>query len=168
MLWSPSIHSLLPGACYVEESLEASLSRLTNAAATDLRAHTVDHFRQLYQSLGPPRLDSKNLTHPGIARVFSYRLEIRVQKLCANLAVGRFFSVATPRTSAKFALPLAEPHRHTLHVPRRLLVSQVPPSEFERMVLSAVKRLLSPKPKDDSHQWARLAQLAPQIGRAHV
>ena len=54
-LWTDEVHGRLPGCCFVEEALEGSLSRLSRAAGTDLRATTVDDFCDLYAALGPSR-----------------------------------------------------------------------------------------------------------------
>ena len=50
VLWS-RLHSALAAACFVEESLEASLSVLARRQRTDVRAHTVDEFSDMYTCL---------------------------------------------------------------------------------------------------------------------
>jgi len=156
LLWSPTVHSLLPGNCFVEEPLEASFSRLADAASTDLRAHTTDAFSQLFQALGPPRLEPKDLVKPGISKLFHQRLDIRIEKLCGNITTGRVYQIMPPNNKAKFALPYQVWVLKKCHIPKRLMVPSLDQTDFKRMVMKTVKRLVSPKKDDDSHIWQKL------------
>ena len=78
LTWSP-FHSALPAAAFVEEVMEASLSRLTRFCATDLRLHSVDDFSDAYASLGlSTQVTDLNKAH--IAPALPGRVSIRVDK----------------------------------------------------------------------------------------
>ena len=86
--WNPLLSSL-PAAAFVEEVLEASLSRLGRFCATDLRRHTVPHFSEAFASLGSGK-KSVNLTTTHLAATLPDRILIRVDKAMAALCAGRF------------------------------------------------------------------------------
>ena len=60
LCWSP-FHSALPAVAFVEEALEASLSRLAKMMAGSFHADTVSDIGALYCSLGPANT-KKNTT----------------------------------------------------------------------------------------------------------
>ena len=88
LTWSPFLSSL-PAAVFVEEVLEASLSRLGRFCATDLRRHTVEQFSEAYASLGRGR-EVADMTHPHIAEILPHKVEMRVDKCMALLKTGSF------------------------------------------------------------------------------
>lgn len=78
---------MLPAAVFVEEVLEASLSRLSRYCGTDLRTHTVEQFSDAYASLGPgPQL--ADCSHPHLAATLPPRVLIRLDKTLNALRAG--------------------------------------------------------------------------------
>ena len=90
--WTP-YHSMLPAATYVEEVLEASLSRLTRFCDTDLRAHTVEHFSEAYASLGPGR-SVADCSKQHVAATLPDRVQIRLDKTIAAIRTGNMPTVS--------------------------------------------------------------------------
>ena len=98
LTWSPFLSSL-PAAVFVEEVLEASLSRLGRFCATDLRRHSVEHFSDAFASLGPGR-HVADMTNPHIAATLPDRVLIRLDKCIAALKSGTFPSLIVGGTKA--------------------------------------------------------------------
>ena len=88
LTWSPFLSSL-PAAAFVEEVMEASLSRLGRFCATDLRRHSVNDFSDAFASLGPSR-PVADLVNPHIAATLPDRVLMRLDKCIAALKSGRF------------------------------------------------------------------------------
>ena len=84
--WSP-YHSILPAAVFVEEVLEASLSRLNRFCATDLRAHSVGQFSEAYASLGPGR-ELADCSRQHLAATLPHRVLMWVDKCTHALRAG--------------------------------------------------------------------------------
>ena len=91
LTWTPW-HSSLPAALFVEEHLEASLSRLQRFCATDLRTYSVDAFSAAYAALG--RSEEKvDLVQPHVGATLPDRVLIRLDKVVAALLAGNMPSV---------------------------------------------------------------------------
>jgi len=149
LLWSDELHGALPGRAFMEEALEASLSRLSQAAASDLHADTADQFRSLYQCLGPPTLPPR-LDTAGLAEVFPFRLRIRLQRLCDVLQARHLPCVTPPAGRAKFASVSTVWPPRVPHVPSRLVVPLSGEADYRHTVCVALRRLLEPKSVDDA------------------
>ena len=75
VLWDPSVHGRLPACVFVEEVLEASLSRLGQVASTDLRATTAKDFSEMYTALGPPSIKEHRVNKSQVSFVLFRSLE---------------------------------------------------------------------------------------------
>jgi hypothetical protein len=143
LTWS-KFHDSLPGHVFVEEALEASLSRLHRQAGVDMRPENVTEFHHLYVGLGPADDRVRDLQSPGIAEIFSYRLRSRLQLLrgrCYDETLP-FFSrpkkrQSTSRVQAQW--PEGTPQRV-----QRLLVA-ADPSEFRAMLRGSLVTMLRPR-----------------------
>lgn len=63
-MWTPA-HDCLPAAVFVEEPLEASISRLMRSTGQGMTAHTAGAFSLQYTSLGPTGGEPKDLHNAG-------------------------------------------------------------------------------------------------------
>ena len=94
LYWSP-FHSALPAVAFVEEALEASLSRLAKMTFSSYHADDVSGVGAMYSSLGPASSKKRDLVKPGVSRVFVRQLVIRLGKLLDHIVVGTMPHVAT-------------------------------------------------------------------------
>ena len=162
MFWSNDMHETLPGACYVEECLEASLSRLSHAAGTDLRATSVAQFSDIYAALGPPRVDRKVLHKPGINRQFIGIVLSRCRRLMDIINRG-CLPRAYIQAGNKFATINAVWSCVPLRTPTRLLVSELQKDDFKRALAQSLLRLLSTKGPDATLNTTAIVSWAPRL-----
>ena len=94
LYWSP-FHLALPAVAFVEEALEASLSRLAKMTFSSYHADDVSGVGAMYSSLGPASSKKRDLVKPGVSRVFVKQLVIRLGKLLDHIVVGTMPHVAT-------------------------------------------------------------------------
>ena len=102
--WSP-FHSHLPAFVFVEECLEATISRLSKAYPFPVTAATFQRVRQCWRALGPPRSGSGKLPHGGYPETYVYRVKIRLQTLLTATREGRCLYIAPPREGEPFVAP---------------------------------------------------------------
>ena len=83
LTWSP-LHSALAAYCFVEEALEASLSRLVRSAGSGLTTKNALEYSQKYVCLG--RALHSDPTVPGIARPYPHRVAYRLERLIDDIS----------------------------------------------------------------------------------
>jgi hypothetical protein len=118
--WSP-FHSALPAAAFVEEALEASLSRLAKMLIGSYHADTVADIGAMYCSLGRASSRKHDLDKPGLSRVFAKRVGQRLSKLVDHIVCGTmpFVGAGKPHKIAGSRLWPAK----MMAVPPRVLVA---------------------------------------------
>jgi hypothetical protein len=104
LLWTP-YHDSIPASCYVEEPLEASLSRLSRLTGSDLRPDTVRAFALHYLGMGPVDDRPRDLTQPGIKELFPHRLVLRVRRLLRQCALGTVMYVGSRTAGTAYCQP---------------------------------------------------------------
>ena len=98
LLWNKDCDDL-PASAFVEEAVEASLSRLSTRAGTDLRAHTVQQFSNMYTAMGPTDNQPVDLKDPNLPRIYPERLLLRVQRLCNAITLNNVPYVSPTATA---------------------------------------------------------------------
>ena len=158
LTWT-NFHSSLPAAAFVEEVLEASLSRLGRLCATDLRRHSVGHFSEAYASLGPSR-PVADLNEPHIAAALPFRIKIRVDKCVSLLRSGSFPQVVGAGVKAIGAWADSA----VVHVPRSPL-HDVTDEEVQRCLQHSILTMLDSGDVDDEVESSigNLCRRAPSI-----
>jgi hypothetical protein len=86
--WS-KFHSELPAYCYVEECLEASLSRLSRTSAGGYHFDSAADLGAVYCGMGRASQTSHNVVKPGISRVFVQKVKLRVDRVLEAILHGR-------------------------------------------------------------------------------
>jgi hypothetical protein len=142
LTWSPFLSSL-PAAVFVEEVLEASLSRLNRYCATDLRTHTVGQFSDAYASMGPSHR-SIDLTNPHMAETLPDRVLSRLDKCITALRAGTMPTVASNTIKSQGTLA----DTGTIYVPQSPL-HDVDQAQVDRSVYHALYTLLGNVDLDD-------------------
>ena len=87
LYWSP-FHSAMPAVAFVEEALEASLSRLARMLTGSYHADSVSDIGSMYCSLGTANTKRHDLSKPGVSRVYTKQLAIRLSKLLDYIVSG--------------------------------------------------------------------------------
>ena len=167
--WNPLLSSL-PAAAFVEEVLEASLSKLARFCATDLRRHSVTHFSEAFASLGCGRkLVDVNRTH--IAEALPGRILIRLDKAIGALRAGRFPVVVgtglktfgTFATNSNVYVPKSPLHEATAESLRRCvyhtMLTMLESTECDADVMAALRQacVYAPAVDADALEAARQA-----------
>jgi hypothetical protein len=161
--WSP-YHSGLPAAVFVEEVLEASLSRLNRFCATDLRAHSVEQFSEAYASLGCGR-EVVDCSRQHLAKTLPHRVLMRLDKCLDALRAGAMPTVVggpLKGRGSRTATPLQYVPRSPLH--------GVQHADVARCVHHAMYTLLISKPLDAEVKTScvQIAKHSPALGPVAV
>ena len=167
MLWDDDVHGRLPAMAFVEEALEASLSRLSRAAATDLRVTSVTQFSDMYVALGPP-LSVRKSSKPGLSKSFPEVVSARCDRLLARIASG---NLAFVQPSAKDKYSTVKPNWNDvtdIFVPQRLLVREIHKDVYMLTVIRSLRRLLMPRLSDDRARFAEILAQAPPLSSNFV
>ena len=161
--WSP-YHSILPAAVFVEEVLEASLSRLNRFCATDLRAHSVAQFSEAYASLGPGR-ELAECSRQHLAATLPHRVLMRVDKCMHALRAGAMPTVVGGPLKGRGSRTST-----TLQWVPRSPLHGVHQADVARCVHHAVYTLVSSKPMEPEVKAmsAQIARHAPALDGAQV
>ena len=163
MTWSDEVHGRLPGCAFVEEAMEASLSRLAQAAGTDLRAKTAQEFTDMYAALGPADQTPHDLTKSRVPFVFVQQVRIRVDKVSTAITRGTLLRI-TPQVKKKYADIRVDWPSSTLQtMPLRLTVPQLPAERCALAVRLSLHRLLSAKQVDDVGAFRSLCVGVPEL-----
>jgi hypothetical protein len=96
LYWTP-YHSALPAAAFVEESLEASLSRLARMLSGAYHADTVSDIGAVYASLGRASMRRHDLQKPGLSRVYVHQVGLRMSKLLDHIVNDTMPFVSTAK-----------------------------------------------------------------------
>jgi hypothetical protein len=143
LFWS-TFHDSLAGPCFVEECLEASLSRLSRGTGTDLRATTVQQFADHYLGMGAADDWERDLLRAGIHSVFPSRLVIRLRRLADVCHMERLPFVHKPRRGETTARITAQwPITEIREVPR--LFQPVERDAMHGVLLRSLSTLLRPR-----------------------
>jgi hypothetical protein len=90
--WTPFLNHL-PAACFMEEVLEASLSKLSQHCATDLRVHSVPQFSDSFAAFCSTSSAPRDAASPNLSQTLSFRIAIRIDKALGMLRSGRLPAV---------------------------------------------------------------------------
>ena len=85
-LWNPEFHDRLLRCCFVEECLEASLSRLAQSLHNNAWAETAVGMSDMYAAVGPPSNALRNLTQPGIPQSLLFTVRGRCRRLLSLIS----------------------------------------------------------------------------------
>ena len=158
LFWTP-YHSMLPAAAFVEEVLEASLSRLSRYCGTDLRTHTVEQFSDAYASLGPgPQL--ADCSHPHLAATLPDRVLIRLDKVLSALRAGALPEVVGTNVKGHGCRVSSS----TIFVPRSPL-QQLHENDIRSCMYHSMYTMLSSDDVDDAvkAKAAAIARMVPAL-----
>lgn len=161
LLWNPAVHSVLPAAAYVEECLEASISRLHAAAGEDLSASNVDRLSLLYRAMGPPRRSVKDADHPGISQVYPFRVQLRLERVLQAITQRVLPRTYIAQTAAKFAIVTHRWPDEEPRVPCRLLIRELDQADYLSLLQQSLKTTLDAKAEDDSGALHTICSLFP-------
>ena len=161
-LWTDDVHGRLPGCCFVEEALEGSLSRLSQAAGTDLRATTVADFSDLYAALGPSRHEERDLTKPGMNRSFRFTVQARCRQFMQCCQRNVVKTVVIQR-GQKYATVSAHAEGVVSQLPHRIVVPQLTTHDLHCCVVHAVLCLLRAKDAQAQTDVSEITRWAPAL-----
>jgi hypothetical protein len=162
-LWSP-LHNFVPAGCYVEEALEASLSRLAKRAGTDLRAHTVQHFSDLYVTIGAVDRRKRDLDKPGFSRVLGHRIVLKVNHLVTLIRRGNMAFIAKTQNAVKAKTTLTWPGVGDCRTPERAfgeIRGEYADAAFDHALLTLMKG--STLSEDDEAALQSLCRHVPRV-----
>ena len=162
MLWDKDLHGVLPASVYVEEAMEASLSRLSRQAGTDLRSTTVEQFSDMYVAMGPAT-DAGSVSKTHVRKSFIMAVQARCDVIITAIQHRRLPFVK-PSLKEKYStvhgdwVPVEE-----LHVPKRLKIPTVDSVTFACTLSRTFRTLLLRKTVDDKNKFLSIAYRAPPL-----
>jgi hypothetical protein len=144
LFWS-RWHDSLPGHCFVEESLEASLSRLSQSMGTDVRHASVEHFAHRYQGLGLASQEAHALLKANFAEVLPERFCRRLETLMHRCRCGTAPYVPPVRAKEKYTHATAIWPQRVLQRAQRRLFQPAEAEEMHSILHQSLHRLVAPR-----------------------
>ena len=167
LMWKDDVHGRLPGCCFVEECLEASLSRLARCMTSNQWTSAAEDVSDMFRGLGPARSGKHDLNHAGMPQSLLYGVRRRFSVVFDLSKTGGLLCVHR-RSGEKFAAISRDWSLRGRVLPRRLLVSTVSEGDAVAGVRSALLRLLQAKKECDESIVDRLCASAPVLSNEEI
>lgn len=147
------IHDQIPAAFYVEEALEASLSRLAKATSQGHQVDDVAQLSALYCGQCRPSTRLHDLDKPGFSKAYVKLLKKNIPKLVRRCAAGRLAYLVPKLVASRGGVQKINPHvsigsstwppKYAPQVRRLLLVGN---TDFRVLLLQSLKAVVQEKP----------------------
>ena len=167
LMWRDNVHSELPGHSFVEECLEASLSRLARSMTENQWSTSVDEVSDMFRALGPARSEKHDLVNAGLTRSLVFSLRQRCKTALQLALNGKLVLVTRLKGERHASLSLQWPSPYIFPV-RRLLVADVNEDQIFVGVCRSVLCLLQSKKDVNSEQVNSLCAAAPSLTAAQI
>ena len=162
LMWNDDVHGRLPGCCFVEECLEASLSRLARCMTSNQWTSAAEDVSDMFRGLGPAHRAPHDLNHAGMPQSLLYGVRRRFSVVFELSKSGGLLCVHR-RSGEKFAVISRDWSIRGGVLPKRLLVASVSQTDAVAGVRSALLRLLQAKKECDESVVRRLCASAPVL-----